>query len=210
MNSCFVVFVNEQSRAPDSSKIQILPATFEEEDIGVGLFMKPGAEYHPGELITSYPGNPKWVAELGARGFIGPHEGYAFVIGPLLVKCKGNNIGRRAITWVGFDEKSVDDMSHSAHKVNTYAPKSTDPSYRKQNCCWGINISNLNLSALAKPNIQLHLVACSHIVGSDDVANPTQLLADYHWFLAYDYGQWCCDRKCELCIEGLDAYINKK
>lgn len=204
-----LVFVHENSGSPDSSKIQILPAIFEGKDIGVGLFMKPGEEYQPGDLITSYPGNPSWVTVEGAKGFIGPHAGYAFVLGPLTVKCKGNNIGKRAITWGDFDIHCTTDISHSAHKVNTFAPKSRDLPYNVQNCCWGLNITNLTLNAKTRPKIQLHLVAFRHIVGSRDPNKPTQPLADYHWFLAHDFGQWCCDRRCDLCIEGLEDYINK-
>jgi hypothetical protein len=192
-----------------SDLIEIRDATFENnEPIGKGLFVKAGSELRPGDLITEYPGVPRWKTTHKAKGYVGPHQKYIFVLGPFVV-LGGRGPCKRCIVWEIDSAKTKLDIHRCAHLVNTYTPRSLHPGYRSQNCCWAFDVSGLQLDCRIKPNITLYLVATTYMRGSGRSSQSTQLLADYHWFLAYERGIWCSDSRCTLCIEGLDAYIQR-
>lgn len=170
--------------------------------------MKAGSEIRPGNVITEYPGVPRWKTIHKAKRDMGPHQKYIFVLGPFVVRGSRGPC-RRCIVWE-IDSKTTEiDLRRCGHLVNTYSPRSLHPGYRRQNCCWAFDVCGLELDCRIEPNITLYLVATSYLRGSNRITQDSQLLADYHWFLAYERGIWCCDSQCDLCIEGLDAYLRK-
>jgi len=179
----------------------VADATHEDQNIGVGLFLKPGASVEPGEVLTEYPGQPRWIPPKSRRE--NPSDGYEFSVGPLTVQGYRGKQLVRYLVWDCFDINETKNMRYVAHKVNTYHPRSLDNNYRSQNCTWGIDVWNLELKVYVPPAAKLYLVAAISMSVPPKKKSPVQLLADYHWFLAEELGVACGDQHCELCGDGL-------
>jgi len=195
-----VVLVTRSNLKVSSEKIKVANAVHEGKNIGVGLFLRSGISVEPGEVLTEYPGQPRWIPPQTEESH---NDGYEFRVGPLRVR---DNVGKehvRFLVWDCFDVHDTQNMRYVAHKVNTFHPRSLDEKYRTQNCTWGIDVWNLELKLHVEPAAKLYLVAGIAMSVPLRSKSPIQLLADYHWFLAEELGIGCGDRECTLCCDGL-------
>lgn len=199
----FVVLLWDSNVKVSSDKVKVAEATHEGKNIGVGLFLRPGAAVEPGEVLTEYPGSPRWID----RNFThGPNHGYEYILGPLRVEDRLGRSHERYLIWDCFDASDTNDMRFVAHKVNTFHPRSLEEKYRTQNCTWGIDVWNLELKIHVEPVARLYLVAAKPLSVPRKSKSPIQLLADYHWFLAEELGLGCGERDCTLCGDGLSKF----
>lgn len=182
-----------------ADKTFLAGAVAEGKHIGIGLYMSTDASR--GDIIAKYPCEPQW-AELNEDGDLPFATKYVFELGKFLVKeggVKGKCV-RKALIWnpIG-DFKSL--FPHcKAYAINSSHPRSLDENYRTSNCCYGIKIENIPINCRKKPKAQLYIVALC------EIPKTSQILLDYHWHLAWE-GFWCLEKSCNLCIEGLKAFL---
>jgi len=195
-----VVLVSRSNLKVSSEKIEVADALHEGQNIGVGLFLRAGTSVEPGEVLTEYPGHPRWIPPQSEES---PNDGYEFRVGPLTVRDSSGREHVRYLVWDCFDVHDTKDMRYVAHKVNTFHPRSLDEQYRTQNCTWGIDVWNLEMKLHIQPAAKLYLVAAKDMSVPPRSESSIQLLADYHWFLAEELGIGCGDQGCTLCGDGL-------
>jgi len=169
----------------------------ESEPIGQGLFLTQ--DVHPGEVVAKFPGSPRWF-EVNNDGDIDiPDTEYVFVLGLFdVIDSTGMGTCERYLAWDSLPytfrgEVGDDDIYRSptkAHFINTYHPRSLQECYRKYNCVWGVKYDHLVLDVRTQPNAELYAISIKQLNANQ------QLLLDYHWYLAYEKGNWCLNRDC--------------
>lgn len=186
-------------------RIQIQDAFLNGESIGEGLFVSTPEGVQRDTFLARYPGEPHWYTG-DEHGDIYPWDKYTLQVGTFRVTDEtGRKIVERVLAWNPVVESEIDESNivyMSAHKVNSSHPKSLDPYYRKPNSYWGFRIISMPLDSRIQPRIELYLIACCSI------AYGQQILCDYHWVFAYENGNWCLDRDCAHCVQGLKVFVS--
>lgn len=192
-----------------SSKIQIKPSP---ETAGMGVYVKAGQRIEPGEILTEYPGPAKWMTEAEIDYQDKQRRNpYVFSLGPFKVP-RTTGIEQLYLCWdassVRYDATSV----NCGHLLNTMSPVMASP-WNVENCVFALYLNDLNLFDATGNLPEAHLYIMSTCVidgrGLSDDNNTEELLLDYHYVLASEFGLWCLQLGCSLCKSNLLHFVKK-
>jgi hypothetical protein len=195
----FIVIISKDYPIPSAAdlghKVEVADAFCEGLPIGKGLFLSHQAS--SGDILAKYPGTPEWHIPENEEALDFNTE-YVFILGKFTVIGEmGRSVVERELLWNAYAYKDSYNLMEKAQFINTSHPRSLEKNYRKPNCVWGIKYTNsIELDARVTPGLDLYILSIK------EMEIGTQLLIDYHWFLAWK-GLWCLDRECDKCVEGL-------
>lgn len=164
---------------------------------GLGVFISEGTELQAGDIVTEYPGGPRWVPkEIFEKEL---HTTYIFAWGPVRIP----EVGLFFITW-SPDETEIREniyFRRCAHLINTAHPCLQHP-FKRANCCYGLYFSSSFVWDVdVPPDVRLFVVAlCEMNCTSFGIDSKCEVLVDYHWQLLLEFGLFCLDLKCTMCF----------
>lgn len=179
-----------------SEKVQIAPS---EHTNGLGVFVAPGEEVRPGDIITEYPGTWTWVAASELRTRMRGNM-YAFVLGPTFFE------RRKYFAVLDGKDEPRDKPPVCGHLLNTCHPTNPHP-WKLANCIFAVYIDELVLSLDVAPRVRVFIQSVRSMRGVSPVTSGNELLLDYHWQLASVRGLWCENVRCRACVEACHDYF---
>lgn len=187
----------------ENLKLETRSSTFN----GVGLYVKDKQKVEPGEVLTEFPGPPKWI-KCDKKGEI-PMDAvteYVFSVGPFKIP---GVYGRYAVIW---GNNIIDNEDYTGpcrgHLINSSHPRLKHPR-NVTNCVYGVYYNNFILDITIPPDITLYAIASSTVTGGNGPNPLYELRSEYHWCLAFHFGYWCLDQTCTECIYALRDFVNR-
>jgi hypothetical protein len=164
---------------------------------GLGVFIAEGVSVEAGNIVSEYPGCPRWVSkDLFDKE---SHTTYVFAWGPVRIP----GVGQHYITWSPNEREIRQEIIYKrcAHLINTAHPLLFAP-FKVANCCYGLYFGdNFVLDIDVSPCVRLFVVAlCDMDHNSYGIDTPNEILVDYHWQLLLEFGLFCLDLECTMCF----------
>jgi hypothetical protein len=200
---CDTVRVETPPDVAENPKLEVRTSTFN----GAGLYVKDKHKVEAGEVLSQFPGPPKWI-KCDKKGDI-PMDSvteYVFSIGPFKIP---RVYGKYAVIWGNNITDSDDyDGPCRGHLINSSHPR-LKPPRNVTNCVYGIYYNNFVLDVTVPPDMTLYVIAATTVVGGKGTDPLYELRSEYHWCLAFHFGYWCLDKTCTECIHALRDFVNR-
>lgn len=184
-----------------------LPAETRDSDIyvdksttgGLGVFLSLGDELEVGDVVTEFPGEPRWVSHEYIHRLKGEKGQYSFHFGPFHM----GQVGNMYILWDAYSKRRSGFTGPKAHWINTSHP-CLKGFWSRPNCVFGLFLKNLDISGMSHPpNVRL-FVLCSESFKGD---REKELLLDYHWHVTEHFGVICGDYTCKNCFDSMRNFM---
>jgi hypothetical protein len=168
---------------------------------GLGVFVSPGQTVEAGEVLTSYPGQPRWASVDDYTKFVRDNPFYGYTLGPFRL-----HTSRHYIIWDASPFARNWSEDAIGHLLNSSHPALNEP-WAHPTAHFGLHFNNFIADTSVSPNVVLCILANERIVGYD--ANDHrrhEVLLDYHWQITSVFGYHCRDMRCVNCCECLRIF----
>ena len=168
---------------------------------GLGVFPNIGSRIEVGDVVTEYPGEPRWVTGEYLDSLRGEKGQYCFHYGPVHIRHKRNMY----ILWDAYEKRRTCFDGPKAHWINSSHP-CLENFWSRPNCVFGLYLKNMDKRGMSHgPNVRLFILCSRGIEGDGE----TELLLDYHWHITEHFGVICGDYECKLCFESMKVFMDK-